>query len=89
MCSKVKFRITKIGAYIYLSRGTLSFSWRYRMPWWPEIAYDSSGWFYGFWRFGIEWMAFDHNDPWGEQRCEDMAGAWNMLIDEMSNEDPK
>lgn len=82
----MKFRITSIGMYIYHRRGTLSFSWRYRMPWWPEVSYDSSGWFYGLGRFGVEWVAFDENDPWGGRRAEDQVSAWNMMIAEMEGD---
>lgn len=83
----MKFRITRIALYAYHRRGTLSFGWRYRMQWWPEWYHDSFGWFFGFWRFGIELLVHDKNDPWGERHAEEMAEVWNMVVNEMEGDE--
>lgn len=79
----MKLRITRIAAYAYHRRGTLSFGWRYRLPWKPEWSRDSSGWFFGFWRLGMEWLAFDENDPWGERRGEEIMETWSMIANDI------
>ena len=83
----MKFRITRIAAYVYTRRGTLAFSWRYRLPWWPlEWTRDSGGWFAGCGRFGVEWLAFEEDDPWGERRFDDIVGVWELLAREIAEE---
>jgi len=84
----VKLRITRLGLYVYRRSGTLSFGWKYRMPWRPEWSRESNGWFLGCWRVGIEWIAWDADDPWGERRGEDLAAAWQMMSAEMWEEKP-
>ena len=79
----MKLNITRNGAYVYHRRGTLAFSWRYRMPWRPEWSRNTNGWFMGCWRVGLEWIAFDADDPWGERRGEDLTHVWQMLADEV------
>ena len=84
----MKFRITKIGAYVYTKLWTLSFSWRYRMQWWPvEWFRDSGGWFVGCGRFGIEQTAFEPDDEWGERRGEQMEEIWSMLSRQITDEE--
>ena len=83
----MKFRVTKIAAYVYTRRGTLSLCWRYRMPWWPiDRTHDSGGWFFGAGRFAVEWLAFDEDDPWGERRYEDIVDVWETIASDITKE---
>lgn len=86
----MKLRITRIAVYLYYRRFTLSFSWRCRWNWLPELQRDcleDGGWNLWWGWFSLELLRWREGDDWGEEAGESMAGTLEILA-EMMNEEP-
>jgi hypothetical protein len=81
----MKFRITSNGAYLYHRRFTLSFTWRCRWTWLPELqrwALADGGWNLWWGWCALELLRWREGDDWGEEAGESMADTFEWLLGE-------
>lgn len=78
----VKFRVTRLGMYLYHRRFTLCFTWGSGWVGIPEFSRNvlgESGWalWWGWW--SLELLCWGKYDPWGESAGESMRETWEWL----------
>lgn len=83
-----RFRVTRIAAYFYHSRFTLSFSWRCIWHWLPSFDRPdcNGGWGIIWGWFWLEKLKFDPYDDWGQERAEIQLGILNWLAEDIGLE---
>lgn len=84
-----RLNVTRIGAYWYTRRSTLSFSWSCRWTWKPEAFRPdcNGGWSVWWGWFGLERMVFNPGDDWGRNRHDCMMLILANLLDELREDE--